>query len=397
MLKRPIAYVCMALAVFGMAACSSNKSASTAAASSPPPAAPVKIARAETRSVPVEIAAVGNVEAFTTIVVKAQIGGVLTKVHFQEGQMVRQGDPLFEIDARPYQEAIHQWQANLARETALLRQSEANLARAKSQEEHYGKQAERYTKLAAEGIFSQEQADQANVEARGRRTAVRAELANIDSIKAAMKADEAALANAQLNLSYCSIASPITGRTGSIHVKQGNLVKANDVELVTIHQIQPLYVTFSIPEENLTSVRRYLTSGRLRVRASIPGDTREAPSGALTFLDNAVDSSTGTIRLKANFANADSRLWPGQFVDVKLRLEDRPNTVVVPAAALQTGQQGNFVFVVKDDQSVEMRTISPGPRIETLIAVNQGLEPGETVVTEGQLRLAPGVKVKVLQ
>jgi multidrug efflux system membrane fusion protein len=397
MLNQPIVWAWAALAALGTVGCSTSngKGTATAAASGPPPGAPVRVARAETRNVPVEIAAVGNVEAYTTIVVKAQIGGALTKVHFEEGQMVRKGDPLFEIDARPYEEAIRQWEANLARENALLRQSEANLGRARSQEEHYGKQAQRYTKLAAEGIFSQEQADQAEVEARGRRTAVRAELANMDSIKAAIAADEAALANARLNLSYCSIASPITGRTGSIHVKQGNLVKANDVELVTIHQIQPVFVTFSIPEEHLTSVRRRVASGSLRVRASIPGDDREAPSGRLTFLDNAVDSSTGTIRLKANFANADSRLWPGQFVDVKLRLEDRPNAVVVPAAALQTGQRGNFVFVVKADQSVEMRAVTPGPRVESLVALNTGLTPGETVVTEGQLRLAPGVKVRV--
>ena len=375
--------------------CSSTKaSGPTTKGAAAGAGAPVKVARAETRRVPVDIATVGNAEALSTIVIRAQIGGVLGKVHFEEGQIVKAGDPLFEIDPRPYLEAIRQGEANQARDQAQLQLAEANLARAESQAAHYGKQAERYSQLAEQGIFSREQADQANVEARGRRTGVRAETANIEAAKAAIRAEEAALANAKLNLSYCSIKSPITGRTGAIRVKEGNLVKANDVELVTIHQIRPIYVTFSVPEEHLLKIRQ--RSGKLPVLAGIPGDTRQPAVGALTFLDNAVDNTTGTIRLKATFANSDGRYWPGQFVEIKLRLEDRPEAVVIPGAALQTGQQGNFVYVVKPDNSVELRVVTPGPRLDPLISLTQGLAAGETVVTEGQLRLAPGAKVTVM-
>lgn len=387
-----IAVICAA----GFFSCNSTTQANAPA--TPPPgsqASPVRVARSVTRSIPLEIVTSGNVEPLSTIVVRAQIGGALNKVLFEEGQMVKAGDTLFEIDPRPFEEAIRLGEANQAREEAQLKLAEANLARAQAQAEHYGKQAERYEKLAEQGIFSREQSDQAAVEARARRTGVRAETANIESVKAAIRADEAAVANARLNLAYCTIKSPISGRTGSIRVKAGNIVKANDTELVTIHQIQPLYVTFTAPEEHLSRIRG--RKGALPVTAAIPGETNQAPArGTLSFLDNAVDNTTGTIRMKATFANQDGRFWPGQFVDVRLRLEDRPNTVAVPAAALQTGQQGNYVYVVKPDSSVELRTVTPGPRAGSEMALTEGLAAGETVVTEGHLRLVPGSKVKVL-
>lgn len=353
----------------------------------------MRVARAETRNVPVEVVTVGNAEAWSTIQVRAQIGGVLAKVHFTEGQMVKQGDMLFEIDPRPYEESIRQWEANKARDEAQLKLAEANLARAEAQAAHYGKQAERYEKLAAEGIFSREQSDQAIVEARARRTGVRAENANIEAVKASIRAAESAIANARLNLTYCTIKSPITGRTGAIRIKEGNLIKANDSDMVTIHQIQPIYITFAAPEEHLNTIRA--RGGKLAVRASVPGDPRPAAQGTLSFLDNSVDSTTGTIRLKATFDNAGGRFWPGQFVDVRLRLEDRAGAVVVPAAAVQTGQQGNYVYVVKPDSSVELRTVTAGPKVESFVSLTNGLTADETVVTEGQLRLAPGMKVKV--
>lgn len=385
--------------VLGFTSCGSttraNSPAAATAAPTSAPGVPVRVAQAETQRVPLEIATVGNVEAWSTIEVRAQIGGVLTKVLFQEGQMVKAGDTLFEIDSRPYLEAIRQWEANQAKDEANLRLAEANLTRAESQATHYGKQADRYNSLADQGIFSREMADQATVEARARRTAVRAETANIEAAKAAIRADEAALANARLNLTYCTIKSPITGRTGALKVKQGNLVKANDNDLVTIHQIQPIYVTFSVPEENLNAIRG--RNGKLPVTAAVPGESRPAGQGTLSFLDNSVDASTGTIRLKATFQNESMRYWPGQFVDVKLRLEDKPDSIVVPAGALQTGQQGNYVYVVRPDKSVELRVVTPGPRAGTMVAINQGLQIGETVVTEGQLRLAPNMKVTVAQ
>ena len=385
------ALVFLATALIALSACSSQNT-TTAAASAP--AAPVKTAQAESRTVPVEIGAVGHVEASSTIVVKAQIGGTLVKAHFNEGDTVRQGQPLFEIDPRPYEEAVRQWEANLARDKALLAQAEANLARAQAQEAHFSKQADRYEKLAAEGIFSREQADQAAVEARARRTAVRAESAAIDSAKAAIRADESSLANAKLNLGYCTIRSPLAGRTGAILIKEGNLVKANDVEMVTIHQIQPAQVRFSIPEIHLAEIRQRMKT--LVVRAVIPGDTRPPAEGAVDFIDNAVDMTTGMIRLKGSFTNADTRLWPGQYIDVRLRLSERANTVVVPAAAIQSGQNGNYAFVVKSDGTVEMRPVKPGKRLDNFIAVDQGLQAGETVVTEGHLRLMPGMKVRAV-
>ena len=381
----------------GVLVCSCNSTQANAPVSPAPgsQASPVKVAQAAVRSIPLEIATTGNAEPLSTIVVRAQIGGALNKVLFEEGQMVKAGDTLYEIDPRPFEEAIRLGEANQAREEAQLKLAEANLTRAQAQAEHYGKQAERYEKLAEQGIFSREQADQAAVEARARRTGVRAETANIESVKAAIRADQAAVANARLNLAYCTIKAPISGRTGSIRVKAGNIVKANDTELVTIHQIQPIYITFTVPEEHLARIRA--RKGRLPVSAAIPGETTQtAAMGTLTFLDNAVDNTTGTIRLKATFANQDARFWPGQFVDVRLRLEDRPNVVAVPAAAVQTGQQGNYVYVVKPDSSVELRTVSPGARAGSEMAVNDGLAAGETVVTEGHLRLVPGAKVKVL-
>lgn len=388
--------ICAALWLAGCS--SSNASADGEGKPAPSLAPPVKVALVATRSLPVEIHVMGNVEAFSTIAIKSQIGGVLTKVNFQEGDMVRQGDVLFEIDPRPYQEAVRQWEANLARDTALLRQAEANLARAQAQEVHYTMQAERYQKLADQGVFSREQSEQAAVEMKARRSGVRAELAGIESMKAAILADEASVDNAKLSLGYCTIRSPITGQTGQLHLKQGNLVKANDVELVTIHQIQPVYVAFSVPEQHLPAIRRRMAGGTLRVRAS-ERETAEgttAAQGALSFLDNSVDLTTGTIRLKATFSNEGKRLWPGQFVDVRLRLEERPGAVVVPAAAIQSGQTGNFVYVVKPGGSIELRPVTAGTRFEEVVAVEGAVAAGEQVVTEGHLRLAPGLQVRVV-
>lgn len=381
-----------------IAAGCSNSTAKAPATTAPvtAPEVPVRVAQSAERSVPVEIVAVGNVEPWTTVVVKSPIGGTIVKMPFKDGDIVKRGDILFEIDPRQYQEAVRMWEANLAREKAVLAQTEAALARAQAQEAHFGKQADRYAKLFEQGIVSRELADQTAVEARARRTAVRSETAAIESAKAAIAADEAALSNARLQLSYCTVKALVSGRAGSIRVKEGNLIKAAETELVTIHQVQPVYVAFSVPEENLLEIRRRSSAGRLPVAAAIPGDTQPPATGTLSFLENSVDTTTGTIRLKATFDNRDSRLWPGQFVDVKMKMQDRPRAVVVPAVALQTGQQGNYVYVVRPDKTVELRVVTPGPRIDSSVAIEQGLATGETVITEGQLRLAPGMKVKVL-
>jgi multidrug efflux system membrane fusion protein len=366
----------------------------TASASAGPPAAPVKVASAAIRTLPVELKTIGNVEAYRTISVKSQVTGTLMKVHFKEGDPVRDGQLLFEIDPRPYQEAIKQAEANLARDKALLAQSEANLARDIAQHKFASDQAKRYVELMKQGVFSKEQGDQANSNAQALGEQVRADHAAIESAQSAIGADQAALDNAKLQLSYCYIYSPTDGRSGNMSVKEGNLVKLNDVELVTIAQIQPVYVTFTIPESQLHGVREKMNAGKLLVSATPQGQT-EAQTGALTFVDNAVDPNTGTIKLKATFPNTVARLWPGQFCSVALRLSEKPNVVAVPARAIQIGQQGNYVFIVKKDSTVEMRVVTTGESVNDFVEV-KGVQPGETVVTDGHVRLAPGSRVKIL-
>lgn len=383
---------CAALAA--LTGCVKNEPTAKAATEAAAPAVTVKVTQADIRTMPVEIRTIGKVEAFSSVQVKSLIAGTIMKAHFTEGGSVKKGDLLFEIDPRPYQEAVKQWEANLARDQALQAQSEAQLASAQAQETFYTMQASRYEKLAAQGLASREQADQAAVEARARRTNVRAVQASIESVKATIRADAAALDNAKLNLSYCSVRSPLDGRTGDMRIKPGNVVKANESELITIHQVQPAYVAFTIPEAKLIPLRQRMGRNGLGVTASIPGDTLPPSRGTISFLDNAVDAATGTIRLKATFPNAETRLWTGQFVNVRVLLEEQANTVVIPSAALQNSQTGNFVYVVTDAQQVEMRPVTIGVRSDRDVAIDKGLAGGERVVIEGQLRLAPGMKVK---
>jgi len=390
----PLKIAFAAAGLLAMSGCTKTESTANAASAPAAPAVAVKFVTANVRSVPVEIKTIGKVEAFSSVQVKSLIAGTIMKAHFNEGDSVKKGDLLFEIDPRPYQEAVKQWEANLARDQALQAQSEAQLASAQAQETFYGMQAARYEKLAAQGLSSREQSDQANVEARARRTNVRAVQAAIESVKATIRADMAALDNAKLNLSYCSVRSPLNGRTGDMKIKPGNVVKANEGDLVTIHQVQPAYVTFTVPEARLITLRQRMGKVGLAVTAAIPDDELPPSRGTLSFLDNSVDPATGTIRLKATFPNAETRLWTGQFVHVRVLLEQQENAVVIPAAALQNSQAGNFVYVVTAAQTVEMRPVTAGTRADRDIAIEKGLQAGEKVVIEGQLRLAPGMKVK---
>ncbi|MEN6534368.1 MAG: efflux RND transporter periplasmic adaptor subunit [Bryobacteraceae bacterium] len=361
-------------------------------------AALISAEQATQKTVPVDIRVIGNVEAYATISVKAQVGGQLTKVYFREGDSVKKGDLLFLIDPRPYDEDIRQAKANLAKNTAALRQAEANLKRDVAQEKYAKEQAVRYEKLFREGVMSKEQADQHGTEAEVQSEAVSADRAAVESARAAIAADEAALANARLERNYCSIVSPVNGRTGAISVKQGNIVKANDSELVTINQIQPILVTFSVPEKNLPAIKERVPAGQLAVMATPEGDEEKgAEQGELSFIDNSVDMTTGTIKMKGTFKNAGSRLWPGQFVDVVLRLKTIPNAVVVPLRAIQNSQSGEYVYVVKPDMTAEMRPVTTSVRADQEVVVTDGLRSGETVVTEGHLRLAPGMKVRMRQ
>ncbi len=328
---------------------------------------PVVVATAVARTVPVELHAIGTVEAYSSVQVKAQVGGELTSVLFNEGDDVRKGQTLFTIDPRPYQAMLDQARSNLAKDAAQARNAEAEGARTAA--------------LFQRGIVSREQNDQAQAAA--------------EAARSAAAADQAAVENASLQLSYCTITSPIDGRAGSLLVHAGNLVKPNDVPLVVINQIRPIYIDFSLPEQELGAVRRYMAARRLAVQATIPNETGAPVGGTLSFIDNAVDPATGTVKVKGTFANGDRRLWPGQFVDVNLTLAEQRNAILVPSQALQTGQNGQFVFLVRPNRTVEVRPIVSPRTWDGDAVVAKGLEAGDLVVTDGQLRLAPGAKVNI--
>jgi multidrug efflux system membrane fusion protein len=332
--------------------------------------APVPVATATVveRAMPIDLSVIGTAEPFSTVAVRAQLTGELTSVNFKEGDDVAKGQVLFTLDRRPLEGALLQAQANLERDTAQA-------ANAKSQ-------AQRYLDLADRGIATKEQVETS-------RTAAMA-------LDATVGADRAAVENARVQLQYATITAPIAGRTGALMVHEGNLVRANDTTpLVVINQVTPINVTFSIPEARLTDLKRYLAAGSLKVTARAPNDEREAAIGRISFVDNQVDPSTGTIRVKGSFANADRRLWPGQFVNVVVTLTTDRAAVVVPTTAVQAGQQGQYVFVVKSDQTADLRTVTVARTVANESVIQQGLTPGETVVTDGQLRLVPGSRVTV--
>jgi len=329
------------------------------------PPAPVSLGQAATKAVPVTVLAIGRVEALATVSVRSQASGILQKVHFAEGQLVRTGDRLFTIDPRTYQTALDQAIANLERDQAQLKE--------------YRQEAERNRQMVARNFVSVQDYEQA--------------VAKAESQAATVKADQAAVEKARLDLSYCYIDSPLTGETGSLLVNAGNLVQAGSDTLVVIKQIQPCYVTFSVPERDLPAIRQHQAQGRLRVRASLPAPAQQSWSGELTFVDNQVDAKTGTVTLKGTFANADAGLWPGQFVNVSLELYTLDQAVVAPSRAVQNGPQGAIVFVVKDDMTVEVRPVKLGPVAGLETVLTEGVKSGEKVVVDGHLALYPGAKV----
>ena len=361
------------------------------------PSVPVTVATAVEKTVPIQLRLIGNVESYASITVKAQAAGELVRIHFTEGQDVRKGDLLFEIDRRPYDQALHQSEANLNRDVAQQKQAEANLARDLAQAENARTQAARYAKLTAEGVISKEQNDTMRTTALSADESTRADQAAIESARAAVIADKAAVEKARLELEYCEIRSPIDGRTGSLQVKQGTVVKSNaDTAMVTVNQLAPTYVTFSVPEDQLAAIRKAVAQGPLAVEAQVPNVPGEPVRGQLSFIDNTVDSATGAIKLKATFANTEHKLWPGQFVNVVLTIGADSNVTVVPSEAIQNGQQGPYAFVVKADRTVENRILTVGRSIGHETVITKGIAPGETVVTDGQLRLVPGFRVDIV-
>ncbi len=341
------------------------------------------------KDVPINIQAVGRIESSATVTLKSQMSGELMQVLFREGDFVKQGQELFRVDSRTYEAQLTQAQANLSKDEAALAQMEANLARDLAQQKYAESQAARDRSLLGKNLVSKEQAEQSAASAEAAAATVRADQAAVLSARASIEATKAEIANARILLGYASIRSPISGRTGSLLIQQGNLVGPN-TELMTINQIEPVYAAFSVPENQLPSVKK----GQA-VSISKDAGPSTFEDGKLFFIDNAVDESTGTILVKAAFANRSHQLWPGEFVRVVLRLGTRAGALVVPGQAVQAGQEGSFVFVVKPDQTVESRPVVPGMHVDGQIVIEKGLEPGETVVTEGQLRLTAGSKVQV--
>lgn len=334
------------------------------------PPVPVTVGQVEQRDVPQLIKAIGRVEALSTVSIKSRITGQLLKVHFQEGQFVTKGDPLFTIDPAPFESA--------------LRQSQAQAARDQAQADKAAEDLRRYQELVSRKAVSAAQYEQFQTEAKAK--------------AAQALASQADVQNARLNLGFCHINSPISGVMGSLVSYAGNMIKANDDKaMVTITQVQPIQVSFAVPEQNLARIRRQQGQGQnqLKVEAQVPGDESRPVTGALVFVDNTVDTATGTIRLKASYDNPEHLLWPGQFVNVTLWLSLRQGATVLPTKALSAGQEGYYVFVVQPDMTVQSRMVKTGESQDGLSLVEEGVKPGEQVVTDGQLRLVPGAKVVI--
>ena len=365
--SRALLAACAAIVLAALVAgCSSNsgKQAQAAAAAT----VPVRVARVERRTVPLEVRTIGNVEAYSNVSLKSRVSAVVESVSFREGQDVKKGELLFTLDKRPFEADLHQAQASLERDVAKSENSAA--------------QARRFDELFQSGVASKQQYEDM-------RTAAAAD-------EATVRSDRAAIEAAKLKVSFCTITSPIDGRVGSVLVYPGNVVKENDVPImVVINQIQPIYVSFNVPEQSLPEVKRFAAAGRLGVDAEVPQEPGQIEYGQLTFVDNAVDRTTGTIRLKGTFENPQRRLWPGQFVNVTLRLSEEPDRVVVPSEAVQVGQSGQMVYVVRADSTVEARGVTVARVAGSDAVIGKGLDPGETVVTDGQLRLVPGARVEI--
>ena len=363
----------------------------------PPPPVPVSVATAAQESFPIEIRAVGTAESSAVIQVRSQVSGELVRVGFSEGADVQQGDLLFEIDPRPYEHALQLAETALRRDTAVLKQTQANQARDSAQAKSLNADADRYAQLVKEGIVSRSQNDQVSAAAEANQASISADQAAIESALASIESDRTAIARAKLDLSYCQIHAPVGGRTGNLLVHQGNLIAANGTQpLVTINRLEPIWVSFGVPEEHLTAIRQGAARSQLAVRVALQNDPDQRASGMLSVIDNTVDPATGTIRLKATFDNHNRLLWPGQFVDVSLTLGMQSNVVVVPAEAVQPGQRGQVVYVVNSNQTVEVRPVTVGLTRGSKVVIDKGVAAGETVVIDGQLRLVPGARVRAV-
>jgi membrane fusion protein, multidrug efflux system len=356
---------------------------------------PVEMAAVTQQDVPIQLKSIGNVEPLSTIAIRSQVEGTLQKVSFVPGQEVKKGDLLFQIDPRPLQAALSQAQANLLKAMAQVQQGKDIVAKDEATADNDRIIAKRDASLLEAGVVAREQYDNDLAKERADEAAVRADKSAVANLEAGQKAEEANVENARVQLSYTTIRAPLAGKTGNLAVTEGNLVRANDTTpMVTITQAAPIYVTFSVPEKDLIRIRQYSGSSGFSVQGVVPGDESNPTMGRLSLVDNTVDVATGTVRLKATFQNDDRRLYPGQFVNVVLTLGTLNQAMVVPSQAVQQGQDKSFVYVVKADMTVETRTVKTGTTIESMTVIEDGLKPGEQVVTDGQLRLVPGSKVQ---
>ncbi len=363
---RFFALTTFAAALVLLSGCQNTKTPEKVQASGPPPV-PVTVAEAVSRTIPIEVHAIGNVEAYSVISVKSQVAGILQHVLFHDGDLVTKGQLLFEIDPRSFAAKLNQSKAALAKDQATAVNADAD--------------AQRYAALFKEGVVARQDND--------------AKQAAAAEIKAALEADRAQIEYDALQLQYTKIYSPVDGRAGEVSIDEGNIIKDHDVPIVTINQVQPIYVTFSVTEQDFQKIRPRMASG-LAVEALATGDTQPPLRGRLVFADNSVDVTTGTIKLRAEYPNTDRRLWPGQFVNVKLTVGSETGAILVPSQAVQSGQNGEFVFVVSPDGKVAMRPVKISRPVGADIALASGIQAGERVITDGQSRLVPGASVQIV-
>jgi membrane fusion protein, multidrug efflux system len=355
---------------------------------------PVEMAAASQLDVPIQIQSIGNVEPLSTISVRSQVEGTLQSVKFTPGQEVKKGDLLFTIDPRPLQAALSQAAANLAKAMAAISQGKNVVARDQATAVNSRTIVKRDIQLVEAGVISREEYDNAVAKADADEATVRSDQNSVTTLEAAAKAEQANVDNARVQLSYTSIRAPLSGKTGNLAITAGNLVTANDpTPMVTITEASPIYVTFAVPEQDLMRIRQYASSHDFKTEISIPGDTDKSAQGKLSLVDNTVDTTTGTIRLKAILENGDRKLYPGLFVNVVLTLGIQNQAVVVPSQAVQIGQDSSYVYVVKPDMTAEVRKVKTGTSLNNMIVIEEGLKTGEQVVTDGQLRIVPGATV----
>jgi membrane fusion protein, multidrug efflux system len=391
------AVVCLS---FVLATSCSEKKAGNPAAFMMMQAVPVRAIAAEAADVPLQVAAVGNAEAMASVDVKSRVAGQILRVDFTEGQDVKQGQLLFEIDPEPLQRQLAELEATLAKDVALEAQARANIVKDEAQLKQAKGVADRGLALSKDGIFSKEQTEQVVATADSAQAALTADQAAAESASAATKADRARIDQTKLQLTYTKITSPISGRAGAVALKQGNLVKDNDTALVTVLQVSPIYVSFGVPEQLLADVRRFQSVRPLAVQARVPD--ADPVMGKLGFIDNTVDATTGTVKMKAIFDNPKRTLWPGQFVNVQAELNLEHGRILIPSRAIQTGPQGKYVWLMNKDASVAMRPVNVLRLYHSQDGTEQavigsGLQGGDMVISEGQMRLMPGAKVRLLK